>query len=168
MHDEENKLIDVVFCAIDFSDTSALALTYATRLARRHGQRRVAARAESVELLARLLAPQLREGAIDGIVVRPAVRRALPVAVLVDVTLAAVRRLVERIGLGHLARCRRELARTEQRLLFAVPRERSDHGKSTDQSERLELDHHSASVRQLSPETGTGNRTGDVPFPTQK
>jgi nucleotide-binding universal stress UspA family protein len=35
-HAEANLQIDVVFCAIDFSDTAALALTYATRLARRH------------------------------------------------------------------------------------------------------------------------------------
>ena len=37
MSDETNPRIDVIFCAIDFSDTAALALTYGARLARRHG-----------------------------------------------------------------------------------------------------------------------------------
>lgn len=36
MKDETSSRIEVIFCAVDFSDTAALALTYATRLARRH------------------------------------------------------------------------------------------------------------------------------------
>jgi nucleotide-binding universal stress UspA family protein len=35
-HGDANLEIDAIFCAIDFSDTAALALTYATRLARGH------------------------------------------------------------------------------------------------------------------------------------
>ena len=37
MSDVKSESINVVFCAVDFSETASLALTHASQLARRHG-----------------------------------------------------------------------------------------------------------------------------------